>query len=154
MCRIERWSVRTLQKKIDGMLFERTALSKKPDQLIRQEIDALREEDKLTPDLVFRDPYLLGFLGLRDTLAEKDLEAAILREMEGSSSNWASASRFSNGRNGSRSVAGQILYMTLLGHFNSLRELGGAGGLSKTKLAAGSPGTAAASASARPFGYS
>jgi hypothetical protein len=70
MCRIERWSTRTLQKKIEGMLFERTALSKKPDQLIRAELDALREEDKLTPDLVFRDPYLLGFLGLRDTYAE------------------------------------------------------------------------------------
>lgn len=82
MCRLERWSVRTLQKKIGGMLFERTALSKKPDQLIRQELDALREEDQLTPDLVFRDPYLLDFLGLRDTYAEKDLEAAILREME------------------------------------------------------------------------
>jgi hypothetical protein len=60
MCRMERWSVRTLQKKIDGMLFERTALSKKPEQLVRQELDALREEDTLTPDLVFRNPYLLG----------------------------------------------------------------------------------------------
>jgi predicted nuclease of restriction endonuclease-like (RecB) superfamily len=82
MCRLERWSVRTLRKKIDGMLFERTALSKKPEQLIREELDALREEDELTPDLVFRDPYLLDFLGLKDTYAEKDLEAAILREME------------------------------------------------------------------------
>ena len=82
MCRIERWSTRTLEKKIGGMLFERTALSKKPDKLIRQELAALREEDKLTPDLVFRDPYVLDFLGLRDTYAEKDLEAAILREME------------------------------------------------------------------------
>ena len=82
MCRIERWSVRTLRKKIGGMLYERTALSKKPDKLIRQELAALREEDKLTPDLVFRDPYVLDFLGLRDTYAEKDLEAAILREIE------------------------------------------------------------------------
>ena len=82
MCRIERWSVRTLRKKIDGMLYERTALSKKPDKLIRQELAALREEDRLTPDLVFRDPYVLDFLGLRDTYAERDLEAAILREME------------------------------------------------------------------------
>ena len=82
MCRIERWSTRTLEKKIGGMLFERTALSKKPDKLIRQELAALREEDKLTPDLVFRDPYVLDFLGLRNTYAEKDLEAAILREME------------------------------------------------------------------------
>ena len=42
----------------------------------------MRDEDKLTPDLVFRDPYLLDFLGLKNTFAEKDLEAAILREME------------------------------------------------------------------------
>ena len=66
MCRIERWSVRALRKKIGGMLYERTALSKKPDKLIRRELAALREEDKLTPDLVFRDPYVLDFLGLRD----------------------------------------------------------------------------------------
>jgi predicted nuclease of restriction endonuclease-like (RecB) superfamily len=82
MCRIERWSTRTLRQKIDGMLYERTALSKKPDQLIRRELDALREEDKLTPDLVFQDPYLLDFLGLRDTYSEKDLETALLREIE------------------------------------------------------------------------
>ena len=82
MCRIEKWSTRTLEKKIGGMLYERTALSKKPDKLIREELAALREEDKLTPDLVFRDPYVLDFLGLKDTYAEKDLEAAILREIE------------------------------------------------------------------------
>ena len=64
------------------MLFERTALSSKPEVLIRQELVELREEDRLSPDLVFRDPYLLGFLGLKDTYAERDLEAAILREME------------------------------------------------------------------------
>ena len=58
------------------------ALSRKPDKLIRQELDALKAADKLTPDLVFRDPYVLDFLGLKDTYAEKDMEAAILREME------------------------------------------------------------------------
>jgi predicted nuclease of restriction endonuclease-like (RecB) superfamily len=82
MCRIENWSTRTLQKKINGMLYERTALSKKPEKLVRQELKALREEDKLTPDLVFKDPYFLDFLGLRGAYAEKDLEAAILREIE------------------------------------------------------------------------
>ena len=82
MCRIERWSTRTLQKKIASMLYERTALSRKPEILIEQELAALRETDRLTPDLVFRDPYLLDFLGLKDTFAEKDLEAAILRDME------------------------------------------------------------------------
>lgn len=82
MCRVERWSTRVLEKKIQSMLFERTALSRKPAKLIEREIRSLREADTLTPDLVFRDPYLLDFLGLRDTYAEKDLEAAILREME------------------------------------------------------------------------
>ena len=82
MCRLERWSTRTLEKKIGGMLFERTALSRKPAELAAMELKQLREEDRLTPDLVFRDPYLLDFLGLKDSYAEKDLEAAILREME------------------------------------------------------------------------
>ena len=82
MCRIERWNTRTLEKKIGSMLFERTAISKKPDQLIRQELKTLREEDQLTPDLVFRDPYVLDFLKLKDTYSEGDIEAAILREIE------------------------------------------------------------------------
>lgn len=82
MCRIEQWNTRTLHQKIQSMLFERTALSKKPDKLMAAELKKLREEDKLSPDLVFRDPYLLDFLGLKDTFAEKDLEAAILREIE------------------------------------------------------------------------
>lgn len=82
MCRLEHWSTRTLEKKISGMLFERTALSKKPEKLIREELDTLRAEDKLTPDLVFRDPYFLDFLGLRDRYLEKDIEDAIMREME------------------------------------------------------------------------
>ena len=82
MCRVERWSVRTLREKIGSMLYERTALSKKPEKLIRHELDSLRDEDRMTPDLVFRDPYFLDFLGLKDRYLEKDLEDAILREME------------------------------------------------------------------------
>ncbi len=83
MCAQERWSVRALQGKIQGMLYERTALSRNTDELVRQELERLRDEDRMTPELVFRDPYLLDFLGLADTYSEKDLEAAILREMEG-----------------------------------------------------------------------
>jgi predicted nuclease of restriction endonuclease-like (RecB) superfamily len=82
MCRMERWNTRTLNQKVQSMLFERTALSKKPAKLMAMELKKLREEDKLTPDLMFRDPYLLDFLRLKDTYAEKDMEAAILREME------------------------------------------------------------------------
>lgn len=82
MCRVEGWSVRALREKIDSMLFERTALSRKPEDLIRHELAMLRTEDRLTPDLVFHDPYLLDFLGLYDHYLEKDLEDAILREIE------------------------------------------------------------------------
>lgn len=82
ICRVERWTVKTLREKIDGMLYERTAISKKPEKLIKQEIKTLREEDKLSPDLIFRDPYFLNFLGLKDTYSEKNLEDAILHELE------------------------------------------------------------------------
>ena len=82
MCRIEGWSTRLLHKKIDSMLYERTALSRKPEKLIREELNALRETDEITPDLVLQDPYLLDFLGLRDTFSEKDLESSLLREIE------------------------------------------------------------------------
>lgn len=82
MSRVERWSTRTLQERIQSMLYERTALSKKPEQLIDKELKALRDEDRLTPDLVFRDPYVLDFLGLKDTYSEKDLENGLLREIE------------------------------------------------------------------------
>src|SRR5258707_12285324 len=80
--RVEGWSTRALAQKIDGMLFERTALSKKPEALIRKGLSALREKGELSPALVFRDPYMLDFLELADTYSEKDLEVAILREIE------------------------------------------------------------------------
>ncbi len=64
------------------MLFERTALSKKPKKLAAMELKQLRDKDEMTPDLVFRDPYFLDFLRLRDVYSEHDLESAILREIE------------------------------------------------------------------------
>ena len=82
MCRIERWDVRTLRLKIGGMLFQRTALSKKPQAVISAEIEKLRD-GQMSPDTVFRDPYLLDLLGLKGAYSERDLESAILREIEG-----------------------------------------------------------------------
>jgi predicted nuclease of restriction endonuclease-like (RecB) superfamily len=82
LCRVERWSVRTLRQKIAGMLYERTTLSRKPAKLAKMELKRLRDDDMVTPDMVFRNPYLLDFLGLKDAYQEKDLEAAILREIE------------------------------------------------------------------------
>ena len=82
MVKLEGWSTRVLQQKVDGMLFERTAISRKPEKLIHQELLRLREDGSLSPDLVFRDPYVLDFLGLKNAYNERDLEQAILRELE------------------------------------------------------------------------
>ena len=64
------------------MLFERTAISQKPEELAKLELQALKEEDQLSPDLVFRNPYVLDFLGLKDTFQEKEFEQAILDKLE------------------------------------------------------------------------
>jgi predicted nuclease of restriction endonuclease-like (RecB) superfamily len=122
MCRVERWSTRTLQKKIDGMLFERTALSKKPAKLARQELAALRDEDRLTPDLVFRDPYFLDFLGLKDTYAEKDMEAAILRELEAFILELGAGFTFA-ARQKRITIDGKDYYLDLLFYHRGLRRL-------------------------------
>lgn len=82
MCRMEGWSVRTLRGRIDSMLYERTALSKKPEELARQELAALKESGEVGPALVLKDPYILDFLGLKDQYIERDFEDAILRELE------------------------------------------------------------------------
>lgn len=78
----ENWSIRNLRERIDSMLFERTGISKKPEKLIREELDRLRTEGPTSPDLVFRDPYILDFLGLQDNYSEHDLESAILNSLQ------------------------------------------------------------------------
>ena len=82
MSRVEGWSVRILRERIDSMLYERTALSKQPDALIRQELANMRSRGVVSPTLVLKDPYVLDFLGLSDRFLERDVEDAILRELE------------------------------------------------------------------------
>ena len=78
MARIERWSVRETRDKINSMLFERTAISKRPEKVIKTEINKLSDGDELNPDLVFRDPCFLDFANLSGKYSEDDLENAIL----------------------------------------------------------------------------
>ncbi|WP_020484483.1 PDDEXK nuclease domain-containing protein [Methylomonas sp. MK1] len=80
--RQERWSVRQLQERMGSMLFERTAISKKPEQTIAQELNKLRQEGQVSAEMAFRDPYVLDFLGLADSYSEKDLESSILAELQ------------------------------------------------------------------------
>ncbi|MDI6793948.1 MAG: PDDEXK nuclease domain-containing protein [bacterium] len=82
MCKLERWSVRTFRERINSMLYERTAISKKPEETIKNELKQLGEGGQIAPDLVFRDPYFLDFLKLKDTYSEKDLESAIVAELQ------------------------------------------------------------------------
>lgn len=82
MCRIERWSVRTLRERIGSQLYLRSAIAQKPEAVIATELSHLRGGGQVTPDMVFRDPYVLDFLGLPDGYNERDLESAILRDME------------------------------------------------------------------------
>lgn len=82
MCKNENWSVRTLRERKNSMLFERTAISKKPEETIKNELAELQNNNKMSLDLFYKDPYVLDFLGLKDTYNEKDLENAILNELE------------------------------------------------------------------------
>lgn len=82
LCRLERWSVRQLQERMNALLFERSAISKQPEDTVRHELQVLRQEQQPSPALLLKDPYLLDFLGLNDRYLERDLEDAILREIE------------------------------------------------------------------------
>jgi len=78
----ERWSVRQLRKEIDGMLFERTAISGKPDEFIKKELSTLRDDNVMSPDMVFKSPYFLEFTGLKGMYSEKNLEDCLIAHLE------------------------------------------------------------------------
>ncbi|MBC7412567.1 MAG: DUF1016 domain-containing protein [Bacteroidia bacterium] len=82
MCSNEGWSVRELSGRIDSMLFERTVISKKPEDTIYNDLKKLRDEKEMSVDLFLKDPYMLDFLGLNETYNEADLEATILVELQ------------------------------------------------------------------------
>ena len=82
MAASEHWSLRTLRKQIDGMLYERTLISRKPEDFIRSELASVRNNDQLSPDLVFKSPYFLDFTGLKGYYKERDLEDMLLNGLQ------------------------------------------------------------------------
>ena len=78
----ERWSTRTLAERMDSQLYERTAISNKPEETIQAELTRLEQGEQISQDLLLKDPYVLDFLGLNDSYLERDLEDAILREIQ------------------------------------------------------------------------
>jgi predicted nuclease of restriction endonuclease-like (RecB) superfamily len=77
MCRIQHWSVRDFKRQMDGMLYERTVISKEPEVVIKSSIDALKN-DSVSSNLVFKDPYFISFIGNSNYKSERDLEDLIL----------------------------------------------------------------------------
>ena len=76
-CVAERWSVRELHHQIERKAYERSEIaSVQSDALVAPGADAN------APAVVFKDPYFLDFLGLRQGHDEADLESAILRQLE------------------------------------------------------------------------
>ena len=82
MCSMEHWDTRTLDEKIDRQLYQRTAISRKPEELIKKELDEAKASSNLLPDMVFRSSYFLDMLGLPDIFTEKDLESSIITQIE------------------------------------------------------------------------
>lgn len=78
----ENWGRDTLRGKIDGMLYERTLISGKPDELIKTELANIRNGKTISPDLVFKSPYFLDFTGLRGMYSEKNLEDSLIVSLE------------------------------------------------------------------------
>ena len=74
-CVEARWSVRELHRQIDRKAYERT-------EIANAQTSGLPSSTETTPAQVFKDPYFLDFLGLRQGHDEADLEAAILRQLE------------------------------------------------------------------------
>ena len=122
MCRIEHWDTRTLDAKIESQLFERTAISRKPEDLIKQELSELKETNILNPDLVFRSSYFLDMLGLPNVFSEKDLESAIVSQMQDFICEMGTDFAFL-GRQKRITVDAVDYYIDLLFYHRSLRRL-------------------------------
>ena len=78
----EKWSVRNLRDKQNGMLFERTAIAKQPEKIITEAIRELEHTKQIHPDLVFRNTYVLDFLNLSNNYSEKELENELINNIE------------------------------------------------------------------------
>jgi predicted nuclease of restriction endonuclease-like (RecB) superfamily len=75
------WSVRQLDRQIQSLFYERTALSKNKAALLTKAAKAL-PQDAVQPEEEIKDPYVLEFLGLKDEYSESDIEAALIEHLE------------------------------------------------------------------------
>ena len=77
-----RWNVRFLRDQMDGMLFERTAIAKQPENIIVESLEKWNAEKEIHPELVFKNTYILDFLDLPSNYSEQELENALITNIE------------------------------------------------------------------------
>jgi len=75
------WTVRQLKRQIDSQFYERTALSRDKEAMLLRGRQP-EAGDLTAPEMEFKDPYLLEFLGLKDEYSESDLEEALIQHLE------------------------------------------------------------------------
>lgn len=122
MCINEKWSVRVFKERINSMLYERTAISKKPEETIKKELEMLRNDKIMSDSLFIRDPYILDFLELEDTYSEKDLEGKILLELEKFLLEFGSDFAFM-GRQKRIQIGNKDYYLDLLFYHRKMKRL-------------------------------
>lgn len=122
MAASEKWSKRTLRAKIDGMLYERTAISGKPDEFIKQELASMRNKETFSPDLVFKSPYFLDFAGLKGMYSEKSLEDGLVSHLQQFILELGAGFCFVD-RQKRMIIDGEDFYLDLLFYHRKLRRL-------------------------------
>ena len=122
MAASERWSIRQLREEIDGMLFERKAVVTKPEELIKQELTELRENNVLTPDLVFKSPYFLELTGLKGLYCERSLEDSLVAHLEQFILELGNGFTFGE-RQKRMIIDGEDFYLDLLFYYRRLHRL-------------------------------
>jgi predicted nuclease of restriction endonuclease-like (RecB) superfamily len=75
------WSVRQLDRQIESLFYERTALSKNRAAMLGKGA-ASKPGDALTPEEEIKDHFVLEFMGLKDEYSEGDLEDALVLHLE------------------------------------------------------------------------
>ena len=118
----EGWGRDSLRKQIASMLFERTAISGKSNELIKKELSNLREKNQISPELVFKSPYFLSFTGLKGYYSEKTLEDVLIGELERFILELGSGFSFVE-RQKRMIIDGEDFYLDLLFYHRKLKRL-------------------------------
>lgn len=75
-----RWSLRELRRRQDAMDYERSLIAAKPEDDIVAALSVPNPTEN--PEVMLKSSYVVDFLGLNGYYSEKDLESAIISQLE------------------------------------------------------------------------